>query len=77
MRIVALLIGFILLAAGIACFVPGLLADGTLFGLFPVNTPLAIAFIVTGIAGIMIGITRRRGLEPMRGPGRDLRDLGM
>ena len=75
MKVVALLIGIALLVAGVACFVPGVAADGMLFG-FPVSTPLAIAFIVTGAVGIMIGLSRRRDIVAPRADGaHDLRDL--
>jgi hypothetical protein len=67
MKTVALLVGLVLLALGIACFVPGLAADGVLFGMFPVSTPLAIAFVVTGAVGIMIGLRRTRELTIQRG----------
>jgi hypothetical protein len=74
MKTVALVIGFILLALGVACFIPGVAVDGALFG-FPVSMPLAIAFIITGAIGIMIGMRRKRVLVPPRGDGPDLRDL--
>jgi hypothetical protein len=74
MKTLALLVGLALLALGVACFVPGLAADGVLFGMFPVSTPLAIAFIVTGVVGVLIGVSRRRELELQRGEGPDLRD---
>ena len=76
MKTIALLVGLVLLGLGIACFVPGLAADGMMFGMFPVSTPLAIAFIVTGAVGVMIGLSRRRELHATRGDGRDMRDLG-
>lgn len=75
MRTASLVIGLVLLAAGIACFVPGLSDGGVLFGVFPVTTPLAIALLVTGAIGVMIGLARTRELPPPRGPG-DLRDMG-
>jgi uncharacterized membrane protein HdeD (DUF308 family) len=75
MKTAALVIGFILLAMGIACFVPGASADGMLFGMFPFTMPLAIAFVVTGAIGIMIGLSRRRELPPVTGEGNDLRNL--
>ena len=76
MKTVALLIGLVLLALGIACFVPGLATDGVLFGIFPASTPLALAFIVTGAVGVMIGLSRRHDLPAARADGaRDLRDL--
>ena len=75
MKTAALLIGLVLLALGVACFIPGLATDGTLFGMFPVTTPLAIAFIVTGAVGVMIGLQRRRELGSHRVEGgRDMRD---
>lgn len=76
MKTVALLLGIVLLLAGVACFVPGVSDGGMLFGRFPMSTPLAIAFIVTGVVGVMIGVSRRRELVPPRAEGvRDLRDL--
>ena len=76
MKTTALIIGFALLALGVACFVPGVASDGVLFGMFPVSTTLAIAFLVTGAVGLLIGFSRRRALSPTaRGPGPDLRDM--
>lgn len=74
MKTAALVVGIILLALGILCFIPGVAVDGALFG-FPVSMPLAIAFIVTGAVGIVIGLRRHRELEPPRGEGRDMRDV--
>jgi hypothetical protein len=76
MKTVALLVGLVLLGLGIACFVPGLATDGALFGMFPVSTALAIAFLVTGAVGVMIGLSRRRDMVVTRGDGPDLRDMG-
>ena len=67
MKTTALLVGLVLLALGVACFIPGVAADGVLFGLFPVSTPLAIAFVITGAVGIMIGLRRTRELTIQRG----------
>ena len=76
MKTLATIIGFILLALGVACFIPGLADNGQLFGRFPVSTPMAIAFIVTGVVGLVIGLSHRRPLDVPRSPdGRDLRDL--
>ena len=76
MKTAALVIGVLLLLAGAACFVPGVAANGMLFGTFPVSTPLAIAFIVTGVVGLMIGMSRTRAIAPPRVDGSpDLRDL--
>ena len=76
MKTVALLLGIVLLLAGVACFIPGVSDNGMLFGRVPMSTPLAIAFIVTGVVGVMIGVARRRELAPPRMDGtRDMRDL--
>ncbi len=75
MKTIALVVGLALLALGVACFIPGLATDGTLFGMFPVSMPLAIAFIVTGAIGVMIGLRSGRTLVEARGDGTDLRDL--
>ena len=75
MKTIALVVGFVLLGLGVACFIPGVAPDGMLLGMFPVGMPLALAFIVSGAVGIMIGLSRRRALQPPRGPGRDMRDL--
>jgi hypothetical protein len=75
MKTAALIIGFVLLALGVACFVPGLATDGVVFGMFPVSTPLAIAFVVTGAVGIMIGLSRKRELPTVTSDGSDLRNF--
>ncbi len=74
MKTIALIVGLALLALGAACFIPGLATDGAVFG-FPVSTPLAIAFIVTGAIGVMIGLRSQRTLVAPRADGTDLRDL--
>ena len=75
MKTAALVIGAVLLALGVACFIPGIAVDGVLFGMFPVSTALAIAFVVTGAIGIMIGTSRRRELPPVTTDGHDLRNF--
>ena len=75
MKTIALVVGLVLLALGVSAFIPGLAADGVLFGMFPVSTALAIAFIVTGAVGVMIGLRRDRELPPLAGDGHDLRNL--
>jgi hypothetical protein len=78
MKTAALVVGLLLLAAGIASFVPAAMVDGMLFGIFPFATPLAIAFIVTGAIGVMIGLSRKRDLvEPRAEGGHDMRDFGL
>jgi hypothetical protein len=75
MKTVSLVLGLVLLALGVACFIPGLATDGTLFGMFPVSTALAIAFIVTGFIGVMIGLSRDRDLPAVTSDGHDLRNF--
>ena len=75
MKTAALVIGLVLLALGIACFIPGVATDGVLFGMFPVSSGLAIAFIVTGLVGVVIGTSRRRDLPPVTSEGHDLRNF--
>lgn len=75
MKIIALVIGLVLLALGAACFIPGVATNGSFFGMFPVSTPLALAFLVTGAIGVMIGLRSERALAAPPGDGTDLRDL--
>jgi hypothetical protein len=76
MKTIALIVGIVLLAAGIAGFIPGLAEDGLMLGFIPATMPILVAIIVAGAAGILIGIARTRELMPVRVPGHDLRDLG-
>ena len=75
MKTVALLLGFVLLALGVAGFVPGLNPDGLLFGVMPMNTMMSILFVASGLAGIAIGMSGRRHLAPpaSSGDGDDMR----
>jgi hypothetical protein len=73
MKILALVIGFILVAVGIAGFVPALTPDGVLFGVLPADTLRSALFIVTGAVGILIGLNSRRELPPATSNGNDLR----
>ena len=76
MKTLALVIGIVLLLVGIAGFIPQLTPDGILFGLLPMDTLRSVLFLVTGVAGIMIGATHRRALVEPRVEGRrDLREL--
>jgi hypothetical protein len=76
MKTIALIVGIVLLGAGIAGFIPGLADDGMLLGFIPATMPILAALIVAGAAGIIIGISRTHELMPVRVPGHDLRDLG-
>jgi hypothetical protein len=74
MKVVALLIGVALLALGVAGFVPALSQDGLLFGVLPANPVISGLFVITGIAGIVIGTSSRRTLVPTdRAQGQDMR----
>ena len=64
MKAIALALGAALLALGIAGFVPDLNPDGLLFGVLPMNAIMSGLFLVTGLAGIAIGMASRRGLTP-------------
>jgi len=64
MKALSIVIGAALLALGLAGFIPDLNPDGQLFGVLPMNTVMCILFVVTGLAGIAIGISSRRTLTP-------------
>ena len=64
MKAIATLIGVVLLALGLAGFVPDLNPDGQLFGVLPMSTVMSVLFVLTGIAGIAIGMSSRRHLTP-------------
>ena len=76
MKALTLIIGVILLAIGIAGFVPALNADGVLFGVLPMDFMRSALFAVTGAVGVMIGLSHRRSLTPPANPaaGTDLRN---
>ena len=71
MKAVALLIGFVLLAIGVAGFVPVLTPDGMLFGLMPMDMMRSALFAITGAVGIMIGLSNRRSLPPTASTGQN------
>jgi uncharacterized protein DUF4383 len=76
MKTVALVIGIVLVLAGIAGFIPQLTPGGLLFGVMPMDTLRSVLFLVTGVAGIMIGVMHRRALVEPRVEGRrDLREM--
>ena len=64
MKAIVTLLGVVLLALGVAGFVPELNPDGQLFGVLPMSPLMCGLFVVTGIAGIAIGLSSRRGLAP-------------
>ena len=69
MKVIATLLGIALLALGVAGFVPDLNPDGLLFGVLPMNTVMSVLFVLTGLAGIAIGMSSRRTLAPPPGAG--------
>jgi Na+/melibiose symporter-like transporter len=71
MKTVALLLGVVLLALGLAGFVPALNPDGLLFGVMPMNTVMSALFALSGIAGIALGMSSRRTLTPPSNAGPD------
>jgi hypothetical protein len=75
MKALALVIGIVLLAIGVSGFIPQLNTGGLLFGVMPMDQLRSILFIVTGVLGILIGVTRRRSpYVASGGDGHDLRD---
>jgi hypothetical protein len=64
-------LGVVLLAVGLAGLVPDLNPDGLLFGVMPMSTLMSGLFVITGIAGIAIGMSSRRGLAPPRAASTD------
>jgi hypothetical protein len=73
MKAVALFIGIVLLAIGIAGFIPALTPGGVLFGVLPLDTLRSALFAITGVVGILIGLNTRRELPPTTSSGKDLR----
>lgn len=74
MKTIALVIGFVLLALGVAGFIPQLNPDGQLFGVLPMDHIMAGLFAVSGVAGIAIGLTGRRQVAPpANASGNDMR----
>ena len=69
MKAMATLLGVVLLALGLAGFVPALNPDGQLFGVLPMSTLMSALFAITGVAGIAIGLSSRRDLAPPRSTG--------
>jgi len=64
MKTISILVGVVLLALGLAGFIPDLNPDGQLFGVLPMNMVMSVLFVITGLAGIAIGISSRRTLTP-------------
>jgi hypothetical protein len=64
MKIVALVVGVALLALGLAGFIPQLNPDGLLFGIMPMDAIRSVLFVITGLAGVAIGMSSRRHMVP-------------
>jgi hypothetical protein len=75
MKMLALVAGIFFLLLGIAGFIPSLAANGLLFGVFPVHTTHSIIYLIAGVVGVMIGVSRRKAIVAPRAPGHDMRDL--
>ena len=71
MKTIATLLGVVFLALGIAGFVPDLNPDGRLFGMMPMNMVTCVLFVITGLAGIAIGMSSRRTMVPRSGSSGD------
>ncbi|MEX1997409.1 MAG: DUF4383 domain-containing protein [Candidatus Andersenbacteria bacterium] len=48
----AMILGVVLLALGILGYVPGITTDGMLLGIFAVNGPLNVIYLITGAAAL-------------------------
>lgn len=64
MKTVAMLLGVVFLALGLAGFIPDLNTDGRLFNAIPMNTVTCVLFVITGLAGLAIGMASRRDIVP-------------
>ena len=64
MKVVAMVVGIALFALGLAGLIPDLNPDGRLFGVMPMDMILSVLFILTGLAGIAIGMSSRRRIVP-------------
>jgi hypothetical protein len=74
MRVATLLLGMVLLALGIAGFVPAFNTDGKVFGLLPENIMMSGLMALTGLIGVLIATLKRPDLAtPTRHEGNDLR----
>ena len=69
MKTVAMLLGVVFLALGLAGFIPDLNPDGRLFSVIPMNTVMSVLFVVTGLAGLAIGMANRRTIVPPKSSG--------
>ena len=56
MRKVATIFGVVMLAAGVAGFIPALCPDGKLFGIFAVNAVHNVIHLATGAVAIGVGM---------------------
>jgi hypothetical protein len=73
MRFVALTLGIVALALGIASFVPALLVGGLLFGAVAVSVTAGLGLLAVGVLGLMAGLTRRKELVAPPPTGNDMR----
>ena len=64
MKYVALILGFAMLALGIASLVPAASVDGGVFGVMPISIDMALGLIAIGVLGVIVGFSRVRELTP-------------
>ncbi len=74
MKYVALVLGVLMLALGIASFVPQALVDGELFGLVPISVMAGLGLLAGGALGVMAGLSHDREIAPPAPSGHDLRE---
>jgi len=76
MKYVALILGFALVAIGIAALVPAMNVDGEVLGVLPISIEMALGLIAVGGLGVIAGFARTRELLPPATPagGHDMRE---
>jgi hypothetical protein len=57
LRMVAVLLGIFFIFAGILGFIPSVMQDGNLFGIFHLNTMHNLVHILTGLLALWVGFT--------------------
>jgi hypothetical protein len=73
MRFVALALGIVALALGIASFVPAALVGGLLFGAVAVSAAAGLGLLAAGALGIMAGLSHPKQLVAPPPAGNDMR----
>ena len=68
MRVATLLIGMVLLALGIAGFVPAFVDEGRVLGFMPAHVMMSGLMALTGLVGILIATLKRPDLASPHHP---------